>query len=269
MRYPIAQTHAGRDRWLVSYADFITLLFGFFVVLYAFSKAGQKKQMQVTASVDSAFQSLGIVPGMRTKSGEHAVLPDQLVSAQAIFMDEEIVSAARIKEDLKRVQSQLEHSLSGQLSARTVSLHMGRDGLIISLREAGFFASGSATPKAQALPALRLLAATLGDTRYDLRIEGHTDNSPIHTAEFDSNWELSSARATGIARFFLLSGHIAPERIATAGYAEFHPVASNDTAEGRAANRRVDLVVLPRSLIDLSEKEPSETTHKWKKITDQ
>ena len=129
---------------------------------------------------------------------------------------------------------------------------MGRDGLVISLREAGFFDSGSATPKPEALPTLRQIAERLGATPYDVRIEGHTDNVPIHNAEFDSNWELSSARATRIARLFLEMKAIPPDRISAAGYAEFHPVASNDTAEGRAENRRVDLVVMPRTKIDFA-----------------
>ena len=91
-------------------------------------------------------------------------------------------------------------------------MKMGRDGLVISLREAGFFDSGSATPKPESLPTLRQIAASLGRTPYDLRIEGHTDNIPIHTAEFDSNWELSSARATHIARIFIDLKAIPPER---------------------------------------------------------
>jgi chemotaxis protein MotB len=268
MRTKIAHKHASQDRWLVSYADFITLLFGFFVVLYAFAKADQKKQMQVTASVDSAFQSLGIVPGQgrRKRDADTAVAQSP---APAIVVDEEIVSPARVKEDLERIRDDLELSLASQLNAHTVSLHMGKDGLIISLREAGFFASGFATPKVETLPTLRLLASTLGRTRYDLRVEGHTDSVPIHTAAFDSNWELSSARATGIARLFLESGSVAPDRLAAAGYAEFHPVASNDSPEGRAENRRVDIVVLPRSRLDLSEAEPSAPPGQWKKISDQ
>ena len=96
------------------------------------------------------------------------------------------------------------------------------------------------------------MPAQLGPTPYDLRIEGHTDNVPIHTAEFDSNWELSSARATRIARLFLDMKAIPADRLSAAGYAEFHPVASNDTAEGRAENRRVDLVVMPRTKINFA-----------------
>jgi chemotaxis protein MotB len=145
---------------------------------------------------------------------------------------------------------------------------MGRDGLVISLREAGFFNSGSATPKPETLATLRQVAISLGRTPYDLRIEGHTDNSPIHTAEFDSNWELSSARATRIARLFLDLKAMPAERISAAGFAEFHPVASNATADGRAQNRRVDLVVLPRTKVNLSVPGFPRPTGEWRKITD-
>jgi chemotaxis protein MotB len=145
---------------------------------------------------------------------------------------------------------------------------MGRDGLVISLREAGFFASGSATPRTESLTTLAQIAAKLARTPYDLRIEGHTDNVPIHTLEFDSNWELSSARATRIARLFLDRKAIPPERLSAAGYAEFHPVASNSTADGRAENRRVDLVVKPRTKINLSDTGLPHPEGSWRKITD-
>jgi chemotaxis protein MotB len=108
----------------------------------------------------------------------------------------------------------------------------------------------------------------LGRSPYDLRIEGHTDNIPIHNDEFDSNWELSSARATRIARLVLELKAIAPGRLSAAGYAEFHPVASNDSAGGRAENRRVDLVVLPRSKIDFSVPESPRSSGGWRRVTD-
>jgi chemotaxis protein MotB len=183
-------------------------------------------------------------------------------------MGEDVMSPARVKDDLNQIRRELEQRLSNQVATHTVSIQMGRDGLVISLREADFFNSGSATPKPETLPTLRQIAAALGRTPYDLRIEGHTDNIPIHTAEFDSNWELSSARATRIARLFLDLKAMPPDRISAAGYAEFHPVAGNDTAEGRARNRRVDLVVLPRTKIDLSAPEPAHATGAWRKITD-
>jgi chemotaxis protein MotB len=186
-----------------------------------------------------------------------------------IVMGEDVLAPARVKDDLNQIRRELQQTLSNQVAQHTVSIQMGRDGLVISLREAGFFSSGSATPRPETLPTLRQIAASLGRTPYDLRIEGHTDNIPIHTAEFDSNWELSSARATGIARLFLDLHALPADRLSAAGYAEFHPLASNDTPEGRAQNRRVDLVVLPRSKIDFSEPATPRTTTAWRKITDE
>jgi chemotaxis protein MotB len=263
--------NVSRDRWLVSYADFITLLFGFFVVLYAFAKADQKKQVEVTAAIDTAFRSLGVFPYAARKpaagliasaSSEKPAMPINIV------MGEDVLSSAKVKDDLDHVRRELEETLSNQVATHTVSIKMGRDGLVISLREAGFFNSGSAMPKPESLPTLRQIAASLSRTPYDLRVEGHTDNIPIHTAEFDSNWELSSARATRIARIFLDLKAIPPERLSAAGYAEFHPAGSNDTAEGRAQNRRVDLVVLPRVNINLNIPGVTHPTGAWRKISD-
>jgi chemotaxis protein MotB len=176
---------------------------------------------------------------------------------------------AHVSSDLERLRKELAQSLAGQIASHAVALEMGRDGLVISLREAGFFDSGSATPKAEALPTLRKIADRLGDTPYDLRVEGHTDNVPIHNAAFASNWELSSLRATSIARLFIEMKAIEPDRIAAAGYAEYHPVASNDTEEGRAKNRRVDLVVMPRIHLGFNAAEGSHQPGDWKRITDE
>ena len=271
MRNRRSQGHINHERWLVSYADFITLLFAFFVVLYAFAKADQKKQVQVTASIDSAFRSLGLFPDARrhpaagpasAAGAEKAVMPMNIV------MGEDVLSPAQVKSDLEQVRRELEQTLSNQVATHTVSIHMGRDGLVISLREAGFFASGSADLQPATQPTLERIASSLGHSAYDLRVEGHTDNVPIHTAQFGSNWELSTARAVHIARDFLEMKAIPPDRISAAGYAEFHPVAPNDTAEGRAENRRVDLVVLPRTKLNLVAPELPESSGSWRKITD-
>jgi chemotaxis protein MotB len=261
------KNHISRDRWLVSYADFITLLFGLFVVLFAFAKADQKKQIQVAAAIETAFHSLGVLPDA-THHPNKAANGGDTTEIAAIVMSENVISPARVKNDLQILHRALEQSLSKQVAAHSVSMKMGKDGLVISLREAGFFSSGSATPKPESLPTLRQIAASLDRTPYDLRIEGHTDNIPIHTAEFDSNWELSAARATHIARIFIDLKTVPPDRISAAGYAEFHPVASNNTSDGRAENRRVDLVVLPRTTIDLSASAPPHPTGEWRKITD-
>jgi chemotaxis protein MotB len=267
-----AKRHSvSHDRWLVSYADFITLLFAFFVVLYAFARSDQKKQVQVTASIDTAFRSLGLFPDAARLPSAGAVAADGTEKAEIpmnIVMGEDVLSPAQVKSDLERLHRELAQTLSNQVATHTVSIHMGRDGLVISLREAGFFASGSATPMPATLGTINEIAALLGRTPYDLRVEGHTDNIPIHTAEFDSNWELSTARATRIARIFLDAKAMPPERISAAGYAEFHPVASNDTEAGRAENRRVDLVVLPRTRINLAVPGFPQTSGTWRKITD-
>jgi len=267
----VPRSRITHDRWLVSYADFITLLFGLFVVLFAFSKADQKKQAQVTESIDTAFRSLGLFPNSKLHAADGSSAPsgsDTGAISMNSAMGENVVSPATVKDDLNRIRHELEQALSGQIDTHTVSIHMGHDGLVISLREAGFFASGSATPSPSTLSTLRQIAASLGQTPYDIRIEGHTDNIPIHTVEFDSTWELSTARATRMARLFLDLKALPPERISAAGYAEFHPVSTNDTAEGRAENRRVDLVVLPRTKIDLSVPAVPRTTGAWHKITD-
>ncbi|MGD0892774.1 MAG: flagellar motor protein MotB [Terracidiphilus sp.] len=265
------KVQASRERWLVSYADFITLLFAFFVVLYAASKADQKKQVQVAQAIDAAFRSLGIfADSKRLQNGAQSSANgvDKPVIPMNIVMGEDVLSPAKVQEDLISIRRELEQNLSNQIAQHTVAIQMGRDGLVISLREAGFFNSGSATPRPETLATLRQIAVSLGRSPYDLRIEGHTDNIPIHNDDFDSNWELSSARATHIARIFLDLKAIAPERLSAAGYAEFHPVASNETGEGRAENRRVDLVVSPRRKLDFSARGLPKGAGEWRRVVD-
>ena len=263
----VPRSRVTHDRWLVSYADFITLLFGLFVVMYAFARADQKKQAQVSRAIDTAFRSMGVFSDAASEPANVSGAGEATVPAHAV-MGEEVVSPARVKEDLDRMRRDLAATLSTQIAAHTVSLEMGRDGLVISLREAGFFESGSAVPKPEALPTLRLIAAKLGPSPYDLRIEGHTDNVPIHNELFDSNWELSTARATHIARLFLEMNAIPADRLSAAGYAEFHPVASNDTPEGRGENRRVDLVVMPRTKVNFATATNGDPSGPWRKVTD-
>jgi chemotaxis protein MotB len=261
---------AGHERWLVSYADFITLMFAFFVVLYASATADQKKQAQMAESIDAAFSALGVFPSPARKAAYDAGPSgtDKPPLPMNIVMGEDVLAPAQVKQDLDRIKGELTQTLSNQVANHTVSIQMGHDGLVISLREAGFFSSGSAAPKPGTVPTLRTIAASLTHTPYDLRVEGHTDNIPIHTTGFNSNWELSTARATGIARLLIDGNLIPPGRISAAGYAEFHPVAGNDTPEGRAENRRVDLVVLPRTKVNFAASGPSGLDGEWRKITD-
>lgn len=267
----VHRSRVTHERWLVSYADFITLLFAFFVVLYAFARADQKKPAQVSAAIDTAFHSLSIFPGTAPPTSRNSKESYGANHSQIqldVVMAENVQSPAIVKDDLNRVRRELEEALSNQIAQHIVSIRMGRDGLVISLREAGFFNSGSATPRPESLGTLRQIADSLGSTSYAVRIEGHTDNVPIHNAEFHSNWELSSARATRTARTFIDIGTLPPDRLSAAGYAEFHPAASNETADGRAENRRVDLVVLPSTQINFAVPDDYSSAGPWRTITE-
>ncbi len=242
------KAHPSHERWLVSYADFITLMFAFFVVMYATSKADVKKQVQMADSIDSAFRTLGLFQQNPTRNGAAGLAHNQEtpITPMNVIMGDELMAPPAVKIDLEKLQERLSGMLSNQIAEHIVSMKIGRDGLVISLREAGFYDSGSAEVHPSSLPILNRIATTLATTPYDIRIEGHTDNVPIHTEQFDSNWELSTTRATRLTRIFV-ANNFGPYRMSASGYAEFHPVASNDTAKGRGQNRRIDIIVLPRT----------------------
>jgi len=238
--------HVNHERWLVSYADFITLLFAFFVVLFASSQADKKKQLQLSAAMQTAFTPLGSFEAHSTKpplaigaSAQANVTPAPMALP---LPSTSIETAEETEQHLRKLLA--EQVAAGQIPAGSVTMHTTSEGLVISLHEIGFFASGSAEVRPAALATLSRLAATLPVG--PLRIEGHTDNVPIHTAQFATNWELSTARATAIARLVLEHGRINPTDLSAAGYAEFHPIASNTTEQGRTQNRRVDIILLRR-----------------------
>jgi len=249
--------HTNHERWLVSYADFITLLFAFFVVLYASSQVDQRKVGKLALAIQVAFQDLGVFPASTTQVPLDLNDPMPFSTVQAILNVERTAELGRIasspsdsltaasdETDISTLRSELEQALHSEIARHQVSLHRETDGLVVSLREFGFFDSGSATLKHEALPALDRIASILAIRTCRLRIEGHTDNVPIHTPQMPSNWELSTNRATELVRVLIIGHRFAPERLSAAGYAEYHPVSSNLTAPGRAQNRRVDIVIL-------------------------
>jgi len=243
------KTHASHERWLVSYADFITLMFAFFVVLYASSQTDIRKQAQVARAINQAFRALGLFQPDKIDPNAKpvALSPDETVTPVNIVLGDQLSAqpTPAVKADFDRMRKELEARLSNQIAQHVVALSVGRNGLVISLREAGFYDSGSTNPHPGSLGSIESIVSILRPTPYDIRIEGHTDNVPIHTSQFASNWELSTARATRMAKIFIENFKFEPQRLAASGYAEFHPVASNDTAEGRGQNRRVDIIVLP------------------------
>jgi len=254
--------HANHERWLVSYADFITLLFAFFVVLYASAQVDQRKVGKLALAIQVAFQELGVFPVSNTKVPIDMNEPMPFSTVQAVENAKrntevgrvaspplDVLSAASQEANLSALQSELQQALQNEIAIHSVALHQESEGLVISLREFGFFNSGSAGLRPSAMPVLDRIASILSIRTCRLRIEGHTDNLPIHTARMASNWELSTARSTELARLLIVRYSFAPQRLSAAGYAEYHPIASNQTAQGRAQNRRVDLVILSEHVV--------------------
>ena len=231
--------HVNHERWLVSYADFITLLFAFFVVLFASSQTDKKKSAALASAMQTAFTQYGIFEA-------HAKSPSLGLSASGFMPGGSMPGGSALLSAEASAHGDLELRVRSVLAERiengTVVVRHTREGLVLSLREAGFFSSGSAEVDSAASPLLASLAATLPDQ--PLRVEGHTDNIPIHNQRFRSNWELSSARANEIARLLMEHSRISPAHFSIAAYGEFHPIASNGSEAGRSQNRRVDVVLL-------------------------
>jgi len=244
------EKHANHERWLVSYADFITLLFAVFVVLFAM---GQSDKAKVEAVMQSIQQSFGkTTPGPTPKMN---VIPSKtMLVVPSLKPDLSIAPPARPRngqskgraeeKDFRQIKSSIEAYLVKQGAQHKVSLEITRRGLIVSLKEAGFFDSGKATIKPEAYELINTISEVMTQYNNPLRLEGHTDNIPISSAQFPSNWELSTARATNGLKYLLKNFDVDPDKISATGYAEFRPLTDNNTTEGRAKNRRVDLVML-------------------------
>jgi chemotaxis protein MotB len=230
------QHHASHDRWLVSYADFITLLFAFFVVMYSAAQLDKRRAGQLATAIQTAFLQYGSLPPE----------PSDVGGLSANGVPSNLPIGNTDDDEFTMLRAQVEKALAGEIAGGNVAVRRTSEGLVISLREVGFFDSGSADIQTSSQPAFQRLAEVLLATGSDIRVEGHTDNVPIHNTRFSSNWDLSTARATAIVRLFIVKYGLRPDRLAASGYAEFRPIASNDETAGRAQNRRVDIVI-PRT----------------------
>jgi len=230
------------DRWMVSYADFVTLLFAFFVVMFASTEADKGKARQVSASVRQALAhgqfSDAILNVLRR--GRH----DNVKQLQTDAFDALPAAGLPGPVDLTRSLETLSRVLETEMRAGKVELKLESRGLVISLRESGFFASGEDAVSPSSFAALEKIADVIQKLPNPVRLEGHTDSVPIHNSRFRSNWELSSARAIAMVEILANRYQIPRARMAVAGYAENAAADTNETDEGRAHNRRVDLVLL-------------------------
>lgn len=208
---PNDESHS-RDRWLISYADLVTLLLALFIVLYAASDAERAQRIASSFAAENGGGN-GVLPGS-------AVPPNDRDKFQKTLSEDPVL-------------------------LEKTKIHMTRNGLVISLAEAGVFAPGDATLGPEAVVIIRALSDRLKENNFPVRVEGHTDSVPISNAKYSSNWELSTARAANVLQK-LVEFEIGPDRLSAAGYGGFQPVADNASPEGRAQNRRVDIVIIDR-----------------------
>jgi chemotaxis protein MotB len=261
--------HVSHERWLVSYADFITLLFAFFTTMYAISTVDAQKMgrmvMSMRASFDNSLFAAGsdrlslsqgpgangntaagqqVIENLRSakKAGESGASASGMGELRADFPARE--GAGSPERILSNLQRSVEALVGPEALGTKVRTRMDERGLVISLGEGGFFDSGSDILKPEGRVLLDSIASALVQTDNHIRVEGHTDNVPIRNARFPSNWELSTARATTVVAYLIDRFKFAPERLSAGGYSEYRPVESNATVEGRSRNRRVDIVVL-------------------------
>ena len=254
-------THENHERWLVSYADFITLLFAFFVVMFASSQTDKSKAKQVSDSVTEALEKGGVSAAVHEILGGTV---DDRGKGNAQMKgpggsEPKTAEPRDVAAELLPSLHYLTHSLQQEIKDGKIEVHLEARGLVVSLRQATFFPSGEDTLNPATFDTIDKIASNIRDLPNSVRLEGHTDAIPIHTARFRSNWELSAARS--IAMLELLSSRykIPLQRMAIAGYADTMPKDSNETAEGRAHNRRVDVVILYQHVImrDPEAREPA------------
>jgi chemotaxis protein MotB len=242
--------HVNHERWLVSYADFITLLFATFTALYALSKADASKAKAVADGMREAFgvsgskivhmEALDVegIPSIKSRlpkgDGNENAKPSPSTKPAG-------------KPEFEQIKKEVEQYLMTKGLMGKVQVDMQERGLVVSLNEAGVFESGNADVKPEAMKVLAELAEKIRQYRNPVRIEGHTDNVPISSRTYPTNWELSSTRATNMARVLTDRFGVPPGKISATGYGEHRPKAPNDSPAGRARNRRVDLVILSSS----------------------
>lgn len=217
MNIKLTATQVSRDRWLVSYADFMTLLCAFFLTMYA-------------AALARPVEAPGPTPA-----------PAPVTTPEPTAAE---VAAREAAERAAALRARVEVALAPELAAGYLQLVDDPRGLVVEVPEAGAFDIGQSDLSPEAAGMLTRVAGVLASVPNAVRIEGHTDTTPIRTSRYASNWELSTARATRVVSFLIEQGGVSPARLSAAGYGEFRPRGDNTTAEGRARNRRVDLVLL-------------------------
>lgn len=239
-RKKIEEEHENHERWLVSYADFITLLFAFFVVMYAISSVNEGKYRILANALGAAFGTGAVISVPATSTERQPAFPLRKKSAAE---KQQIEALRREKEALTNIARQIQLALAPLVNQGIVRVTQTSRGVKVEINASILFAPGDAKLTEESGEALRAIANILKDDTHALQVEGHTDMLPISTNLFPSNWELSSVRASSVVRLFVENG-IAENRLTAVGHGANFPVGSNDTAEGRLRNRRVEIMIL-------------------------
>ncbi|MES2605285.1 MAG: flagellar motor protein MotD [Pseudomonadota bacterium] len=263
------EEHENHERWLVSYADFITLLFAFFVVMYSISSVNEGKYRVLSESMVAAFRSSAramqpIQVGELSRSPhspmqtvmsvpkpmpfnpaimDEKVYQNSLNELRSLKVDEDDWAMDEAAQQVDEISNEVKEALDKMIREDLVTIKQDRLWVEVELNSNFLFTSGSAVPSIDAELILMQLSKVLLQHPNQLHIEGFTDNKPITSSIYPSNWELSSARAAAVVRLFAKYG-ISPDRMAAVGYGEQRPIASNDTDAGRSRNRRVVLVIV-------------------------
>jgi chemotaxis protein MotB len=244
------------ERWIVSYADFVTLLFAFFVVMFATANADKGKVRAVGESVKAALKEGRIsnvgdaIRQVLVREGASPVSSNGFAKKARGEKDQNgegpnvEEQSAKAYLELRPLMEKLKKQLSAEVQKGDVEVRMEPRGLAISFKQAALFASGEDQLKTSAYAAIGKVGEAIRILPNQVRLEGNTDNVPIHNERFRSNWELSAARSIALLNLLVDRFEVPPERLGVAGYADVAPVASNATEEGRARNRRVDVVIL-------------------------
>jgi chemotaxis protein MotB len=247
-----APEHDNAERWLVSYADFITLLFAFFVVMYASSQTDKAKAQQIADSVKAALEKGGVAAAVHEILGgtvDERGKGNAQMKGPGGSEPKNVRPEQEVIAELLPSMQYLTQALSQEIKEGKLEIHLEPRGLVVSLRQATFFPSGEDQVAPATFDSIEKIATTIQKLPNTVRLEGHTDSIPIHTARFRSNWELSAARSIAMLELLSTRFNVARARLAIAGYADTIPADSNDTEEGRAHNRRVDVVILNQQVI--------------------
>jgi chemotaxis protein MotB len=243
------------DAWLLPYSDLMTLLLALFISLFAISQTDQTKAKELAQAFSAAFNMGGpsFFDSMGPNAGRRAEMPSTEDHGNAAYLAEN----AQLEETKKQMDEYIEQN---QLDDQ-ISTELTEDGLLIRIKEQALFPSGSADLSAQAQNIGPVIAGLLAKIPERVIISGHTDNVPIHNSRYPSNWELSSSRALNFMKYLLsVNSSLAPQRFSAIGYAEYRPIGDNKTEEGRAKNRRVEVLIARSLRFNPNETNPNNNT---------